>query len=56
VLYGLNTSLDVLGPAGQYALQTHGSALMFIFLAALTAWIVVPFTLTTLIFVKRGTP
>lgn len=56
VLYGLNTSMDVLGPAGQYAATAYGSGLMLIFIAALTAWIVVPFSLTTVIFIKRGTP
>lgn len=38
----INATLDVLGPAGIYAMQEYGSSLRLIFLGALALWIVVP--------------
>ena len=39
---GINATLDVLGPAGIYATQRYGAALMPIFVAALALWVLVP--------------
>ena len=50
----INATLDVLGPAGFYALQTYGSAVMALFLGILAAWVIVPLTLAYLRFHKRG--
>ncbi len=50
----INATLDVLGPAGFYALQTYGSAVMALFLGILAAWVFVPLTLAYLRFHKRG--
>lgn len=50
----INATLDVLGPAGFYALQTYGSAVMALFLAILAAWVLVPLTLAYARFHKRG--
>ncbi len=51
---GMHRSLDLLGPAGLYASQTFGAALPALLSAVLAAWIVVPFGLAWLIFLKRG--
>ena len=54
VLGSVHASLDVLGPAGLYATQTHGRALPAIFAGALAAWIVVPFATAWILFLRRG--
>jgi Cu-processing system permease protein len=38
----INATLDVLGPAGIYAMQEYGDSLGLIFLAVLAVWIIVP--------------
>ncbi|MDY7109945.1 MAG: ABC transporter permease [Planctomycetota bacterium] len=53
-LGGINASLDVLGPAGLYAMQTYGSALGAIFAAVLAAWVILPLALATAVFIRRG--
>ena len=45
VLAGTHASLDVLGPAGRYAVENYGRAIWAIFIATLAAWIILPFTL-----------
>lgn len=50
----INATLDVLGPAGFYALQTYGNAVMALFLGILAAWVLVPLTLAYARFHKRG--
>lgn len=51
-LVSINATLDVLGPAGHYALQTYRDNLMWLFLAVLAAWIVLPLGSAGLIFVR----
>lgn len=53
-LHVIDASIDVLGPAGTYALDTWGSALSWIFAGALAAWVVVPLGLATAIFARRS--
>ncbi|MDM8530945.1 ABC transporter permease subunit [Anaerolineales bacterium HSG25] len=53
-LISLNTSLDVLGPTGIYALQTYRDNLVWLFLGAMTVWIVIPFGISYFIFNQRG--
>lgn len=53
-LDSLDASLDVLGPAGLYAVRTYGGALPAIFLSVLAAWTVLPLGLAYAIFLKRG--
>lgn len=43
VLSSIHSSLDVLGPAGTYAVQTFGSRLNLLFLVSLLGWILIPF-------------
>ena len=53
-LMSINATLDVLGPAGIYAMQTYRDGLMWLFLAALLAWVVGPLAVAYLIFQRRG--
>ena len=45
VLTGTHASLDVLGPAGRYAVENYGHTIWAIFAGSLAAWIILPFTL-----------
>jgi Cu-processing system permease protein len=47
-------SLDVLGPAGLYAMHAYGAHLSCIFGVALAVWIVVPLAIAQTLFVRRG--
>ncbi|MDX1614373.1 MAG: ABC transporter permease subunit [Candidatus Promineifilaceae bacterium] len=46
--------LEVLGPAGVYAIRTYGAGLLPVLLTLLLAWLVLPLNLTYLAFRKRG--
>ena len=48
------SSLEVLGPAGVYAVRTYGTQLMPLLLGILGAWAVLPLMVTTLVFRFRG--
>jgi Cu-processing system permease protein len=50
----INTTLDVLGPAGIYAIQRYGDALMAIFLVVLAIWAVVPAVLAYARFASKN--
>jgi len=53
-LVGINATLDVLGPAGIYAMQTYRDNLTWLFLGSLITWIILPLLLAYLIFNRRG--
>jgi Cu-processing system permease protein len=53
-ILAIRGSLDVLGPAGLYALRTYGGRLMPLLLVILLAWSIVPLTLTYVVFRHRG--
>lgn len=53
-ILSINATLDVLGPAGLYALQTYGSNLLWVFVAILAAWVVAPLGVAYVRFLKRG--
>lgn len=53
-LLSINATLDVLGPAGIYALQTYRDSLTWLFLGSLLAWILLPLVVAYLLFVRRG--
>ena len=53
-LLGMNATLDVLGPAGLYAMQSYRDSLTWLFLGSLLAWVVLPLAATYLIFDRRG--
>ncbi len=53
-LISINATLDVLGPAGIYAMQTYRDDLTWLFLGSLIAWIVLPLFAAYTIFARRG--
>lgn len=52
-IVGFDATLDLLGPAGLYAVRTLGSWLSPVLVGALVLWILVPLTLGALIFARR---
>ncbi len=50
----INTSLDLLGPAGIFATQEYGAALPWLLAAMLALWIVLPATAAYLYFAHRS--
>jgi Cu-processing system permease protein len=53
-LHAVDTTLDVLGPAGLYAIEEHGSMLHLLFGASMAAWIVAPLAVAMLVFARRS--
>ena len=53
-LSGIQATLDVLGPAGIYAVRTYGDRLLLLFLAIMTIWIVLPLLLAYVVFSLRA--
>ncbi len=53
-ILNINATLDILGPAGIYALQRYGQSLLVIFLGVLALWAIVPAALAYLRFASRG--
>lgn len=53
-LIGLDATLDVLGPAGMYAVSVYGRALAGVLLGVLAAWTLAPLLLAAMIFSRRS--
>ncbi|MCL4210498.1 MAG: ABC transporter permease subunit [Phycisphaeraceae bacterium] len=53
-LESVHASLDVLGPAGLYAMQAWGNQLSLLLGGVLAAWIIAPLGLSAAIFIRRG--
>ncbi|MFO0826609.1 MAG: ABC transporter permease subunit [Phycisphaerales bacterium] len=53
-LHAVDASIDVLGPAGLYALDTWGDRLPWLFAGSMLAWIVVPFAAAIAVFSRRS--
>ncbi len=53
-ILAIRSNLEVLGPAGVYALRTYGSQLMPLLMAILLGWTILPLSATYLIFRRRG--
>jgi Cu-processing system permease protein len=53
-IYGLQSSLETLGPAGLFAVRTLGAWLTPILIGWLTLWIIAPLLATAAVFVRRG--
>lgn len=53
-LMSINSSLDVLGPAGIYAIQAYRDSLTWLFIGSLLLWIVLPLGVSYIIFARRG--
>nr|WP_290669781.1 ABC transporter permease subunit [Ardenticatena sp.] len=54
-IMAVQSNLDVLGPAGLYAMRTYGTHLSFLLVAILTAWTLIPLTLSYTAFKQRDT-
>lgn len=50
---GIHATLDVLGPAGLYAVRSYGDRLLVMFIAIMTIWIVLPLTVAYGLFTAR---
>lgn len=53
-ILAIRGSLEVLGPAGLYALRAYGDRLGVLFLVILLAWTILPLAFTYLVFRHRG--
>lgn len=53
-LHAADGSLDVLGPAGLFAMDEYGSRLHALFAACLGAWVVAPLMLAACVFARRS--
>jgi len=53
-ILAIRSNLEVLGPAGIYALRTYGSQLMVFLLGILALWTIIPLAGTYLVFRRRG--
>ncbi len=54
VLHSMNSSLDVLGPAGIYATQAYGRWLSPLFIGSILAWIIIPLVFASLVFSRKS--
>ncbi|MBT4125481.1 MAG: ABC transporter permease subunit [Chloroflexi bacterium] len=53
-ILSIKNDLEVLGPAGVYAMRTYGDALLPILMALFVAWVIAPLGIGFLIFKRRG--
>lgn len=53
-VFNIRNNLEVLGPAGVYAVRTYGGQLLPLLVSLLLAWVLLPFLATTYLFRKRG--
>jgi Cu-processing system permease protein len=53
-LHAIDATLDVLGPAGLYAVEEHGHRLHLLFGGALALWAMVPLVVAAVIFSRRS--
>jgi Cu-processing system permease protein len=54
VIVAIRDNLEVLGPAGTYAVRTYGSGLLSMLIGILAAWIVIPLVVGAYVFRRRG--
>jgi len=53
-ILSIKNDLEILGPAGVYAVRTYGDALLPMLLAIFVAWIAIPLSIGYFIFKRRG--
>lgn len=53
-IWNLQNNLELLGPAGVYAMRTYGSLLLWLLVGLLLAWTILPLLITQQVFKKRG--
>lgn len=54
VLHSVTDALNILGPVGTYATQTHANALLPMFAVSLSAWILLPLAAARALFVRKN--
>ena len=54
VIVSIRDNLEVLGPAGVYAVRTYGDSLLPILIGILATWVVLPLVIGSFIFKRRG--
>ena len=54
VIVAIRDNLEVLGPAGTYAVRTYGDGLLPLLLGILAAWVALPLVVGAYVFKKRG--
>ncbi len=53
-ILAIRSNLEVLGPAGIFAMRTYGSRLMPLLITILLAWTILPLSITYLVFRRKG--
>jgi Cu-processing system permease protein len=53
-ILAIRSNLEVLGPAGAYAVRTYGAQLSLLLMLLLAAWTAVPLVITYILFRKKG--
>ncbi|RIK36502.1 MAG: ABC transporter permease [Chloroflexi bacterium] len=53
-ILNIQATLDILGPAGLYAMQQYGNTLLLLFLGVLAVWVILPAGLAYLRFATKG--
>ena len=53
-LFNIRQNLEVLGPAGIYAMRTYGEQLLPLLLGLLAIWIAAPFAAAVAVFKRKG--
>lgn len=53
-ILAIRSNLEILGPAGVYAVRTYGGGLLPLLIGILLLWAIVPLAITQLVFRKRG--
>jgi Cu-processing system permease protein len=53
-ILAIRSNLEILGPAGLYAVRTYGSQLMLLLFTILVAWTIIPMSFTYLMFRRKG--
>jgi Cu-processing system permease protein len=53
-VFNIRQNLELLGPAGIYAIRTYGSQLLPLLIGLLTLWVIVPFLAAIQLFKRKG--
>lgn len=53
-IWNIQNNLELLGPAGVYAMRSYGSNLLWLLIALLLVWTIVPLAITQQLFKRRG--
>ncbi|MCB0035495.1 MAG: hypothetical protein KDE51_15795, partial [Anaerolineales bacterium] len=53
-VFNIRQNLELLGPAGIYAIRTYGSQLLPLLIGLLTLWVILPFLAAIQLFKRKG--